>query len=75
MIDLTSAIYKIYPNVVRTVGDEAFDADGNQVEYDADAVMAKAEELRAEKETKTQAAHDKLAELGLTAEDLKRILG
>lgn len=37
MID---AIYKLYPNVVRTVGDEAFDADGNQVEYDKEAVQA-----------------------------------
>ena len=34
------AIYKLYPNVVRTVGDIAYDADGNEVEYDLDAVKA-----------------------------------
>ena len=37
MID---AIYKLYPNVVRTVGDVAYDADGNEVAYDKDAVQA-----------------------------------
>ena len=37
------AIYKLYPNVVRTVGDEAFDADGNQVQYDLQAVTTQAE--------------------------------
>ena len=37
MID---AIYKLYPNVVRTVGDIAYDADGNEVAYDKDAVQA-----------------------------------
>lgn len=32
------SIYKLYPQVVRTVGDEAFDADGNLVAYDLDLV-------------------------------------
>ena len=36
MIDV---IYKLYPQVVRTVGDEAFDADGNPVAYDLAAVQ------------------------------------
>ena len=43
MIDITSAIYKLYPNVVRTVGDEAFDADGNEVVYDLAAVTTQAQ--------------------------------
>lgn len=34
----TDAIYALYPNAVRTVGEEAFDADGNAVEYDRNAV-------------------------------------
>jgi hypothetical protein len=34
------SIYKLYPQVVRTVGDEAFDADGNQVTYDLALVQA-----------------------------------
>ena len=37
MID---AIYKLYPQIVHTVGDEAFDAEGNPVAYDKDAVQA-----------------------------------
>jgi hypothetical protein len=32
------AIYKLYPNAVRTVGDIAYDIDGNQVIYDKAAV-------------------------------------
>lgn len=37
---MINAIYKLYPQVVRTVGDEAFDADGNPVAYDKEAVQA-----------------------------------
>ena len=37
---ITSAIYKLYPSVIRTVGDIAYDADGNEVAYDKDAVQA-----------------------------------
>jgi hypothetical protein len=41
--DITQAIYKLYPNVVRTVGGEAFDAEGNQVQYDLAAVTTQAQ--------------------------------
>jgi hypothetical protein len=37
MID---AIYKLYPQVVRTAGDKAYDANGNEVVYDLAAVDA-----------------------------------
>lgn len=37
MID---AIYKLYPQIVRTMGDIAYDADGNEVAYDKAAVQA-----------------------------------
>ena len=37
MID---AIYKLYPQVVRTIEDVAYDADGNEVQYDKAAVEA-----------------------------------
>ena len=40
MSDITNAIYKLYPTVVRTVGDVAYDADGNEVAYDKAAVQA-----------------------------------
>jgi hypothetical protein len=38
MMNFTSAIYTLYPQVVRTVGDDAFDIDGNPVVYDQAAV-------------------------------------
>ena len=37
MID---AIYKLYPQVATTCDDKAFDAEGNPVAYDKDAVQA-----------------------------------
>jgi hypothetical protein len=37
---MINAIYKLYPSVVRTVGETAYDADGNEVQYDKDAVQA-----------------------------------
>ena len=36
----TDAIYKLNPSVVRTVGDIAYDANGNEVTYDKAAVDA-----------------------------------
>ena len=33
------AIYKLYPNVVRTTGETAYDANNNVVTYDAVAVQ------------------------------------
>ena len=40
MIDFTSSIYKLNPSVIRTIGDVAYDADGNEVAYDKAAVQA-----------------------------------
>jgi len=37
---MINAIYKLYPSVVSTVGETAYDADGNEVAYDKDAVQA-----------------------------------
>jgi hypothetical protein len=37
---MINAIYKLYPNIARTVGETAYDADGNEVAYDKDAVQA-----------------------------------
>ena len=36
----TEAIFKLNPTVTRTVGETAYDADGNEVAYDKDAVQA-----------------------------------
>jgi len=40
MIHKHDAILATYPNVVTICGDEAFDADGNPVNYDESAVQA-----------------------------------
>ena len=34
------ALYKLYPQTVRTVGDDAFDVDGNPVAYDKALIQA-----------------------------------
>ena len=45
MIDYKyDAIFKMYPNVTKTVDDIAYDADGNEVVYDK--VVVEAESLR-----------------------------
>jgi hypothetical protein len=35
---LIDAVYNVYSQVVATVGDKAYDADGNEVVYDKDVV-------------------------------------
>ena len=37
---ISPAIYKLYPQVITTNGDIAYDADGNEVAYDKEAVQA-----------------------------------
>jgi hypothetical protein len=70
------AIYKLNPSVVTIRGEDAFDADGNLVDIDMDAVAIKAAELEAAKEAEVQAAVaarqsalNKLMALGLTEEE------
>ena len=53
MISFTDALYKLYPNVVRTGGDKAFDADGNLVAYDLAAVEREGARLGAQQERAT----------------------
>jgi hypothetical protein len=50
MMYFASAIHTLYPNVARTVGEEAFDADGNPVEYDRAAVEAKAAQMQSQQQ-------------------------
>jgi len=42
-MNLTNAIYKLYPSVVRTVGDTAYDAEGNEVAYDLSLVTTQSQ--------------------------------
>ena len=73
--DQIQAIYKLYPNVVRTVGDIAYDANGNEVAYDLSAVTTQAQaDAQAVIDTKASALA-KLAALGLTQDEVKALLG
>ena len=75
MIDIIPAIYKLYPLVIRTVGNIAYDANGNEVSYDLQAVTAQAEaDAQAVIDTKASALA-KLAALGLTQDEVKSLLG
>jgi hypothetical protein len=75
MINITDTIYKLYPSVVRTVGDIAYDANGNEVTYDLQAVTAQAEtDAQAVIDTKASALA-KLAALGLTQDEVKALIG
>lgn len=75
MIDLHNAIIVLHPEVAVIRGEIAYDINGNKVEYDLAVVEAKAIEIQAEEEVKQKEALNKLAALGLTPEDLQRILG
>ena len=44
-MNFINALYKLYPQTVRTVGDDAFDVDGNPVIYDAAAVQLESEKM------------------------------
>ena len=73
--DQISAIYKLYPQTVRTVGDVAYDANGNEVAYDLQAVTAQAQaDAQAVIDTKASALA-KLAALGLTQDEVKALVG
>lgn len=48
-----SALYQLYPQVVVTRGDEAFDVDGNQVDYDAVAVQEQADKITCKQQAVT----------------------
>jgi hypothetical protein len=72
---MIEAIYKLYPQVLTTNGDKAYDKDGNEVAYDLQAVTAQAEaDAQAVIDTKASALA-KLSALGLTEDEIKAILG
>lgn len=75
MNGIPNTIYKLYPNVVRTVGNIAYDANGNEVAYDLAAVTAQWQtEEQAAIDTKASALA-KLAALGLTEDEVKALVG
>ena len=66
-------ILKLYPNVTHILGDIAYDAEGNEVTYDLQAVTAQAQaDAQAVIDTKASALA-KLAALGLTEDEVKAL--
>ena len=75
MIDLTLAIYKLYPQVVTTRGDTAYDVNDNEVAYDLSRVTAQAQaDAQAAIDTRVSALA-KLAALGLSENEVKALVG
>jgi hypothetical protein len=69
------ALYKLYPQIKSTSDDTAYDADGNEVAYDLQAVTAQAQaDAQAVIDTKASALA-KLAALGLTEDEVKALVG
>jgi hypothetical protein len=73
--DQINALYKIYPSVVRTVGDVAYNANGNEVTYDLAAVTAQAQADEAAKQAAQNSATSKLKALGLTDDEISALKG
>jgi hypothetical protein len=69
------ALRTLYPQIVTTLDDKAFDADGNEVVYDQEAVIAKYNEMQAEAEAAKQTGIAKLSALGLTDAEIKALTG
>jgi hypothetical protein len=74
MIDIQTAIYKLYPQAISTIGDIAYDKDGNEVAYDLAAVTAKAQaDAQAVIDIKASVLA-KLTALGLTQDEVKALI-
>jgi len=76
------AVYKLYPQVISIASDVAYDADGNEVAYDLQAVTAKIAQDEADKVAAEQAqatakasALAKLTALGLSEDEVKALVG
>jgi hypothetical protein len=69
------ALRKLYPNVVTTFNDKAYDANGNEVAYDMQAVTAQAQaDAQAVIDTRISALA-KLTALGLTQAEVTSLIG
>jgi len=72
---MSNALRTLYPNIVTTNGTIAYDANGNEVAYDLQAVIAQEQaDAQAVIDTKASALA-KLAALGLTQDEVKALIG
>ena len=74
MINIHKIISQLYPQITNIVGDIAYDADGNEVAYDLQAITAQAQaDAQAAIDTRASALA-KLSKLGLTEDEIKALL-
>jgi hypothetical protein len=80
--NFANSLIFLYPQVVRTSGETAYDADGNEVVYDKNAVQEKIIELETQyaEQQQTQAtakasAIAKLTAIGLTQAEITALIG
>ena len=73
--NLIEALRKLYPQVISTNGDVAYDVDGNEVDYDLAAVQAQAQADEEAKQTIKDSATAKLKKLGLTDDEISALKG
>ena len=71
----SEAVYQLYPNVVSMNKEIAYDAQGNVVDYDINAVNEKATANKQEQENAKSSALAKLAALGLTQAEISTLTG
>jgi len=69
------AIHELYSNVIRTIGDIAYDSDDKEVAYDINAVNAKVAQNEQAQATAKASALAKLTALGLTQDEVKALIG
>ena len=72
---MQETIIKLYPQVVVVSGDIAYDANGNEVAYDLQAVTAQAQADAQAQTTLKASALAKLTALGLTQAEVTALVG
>lgn len=79
---MSDALRTLYPQIIQTRGELAFDINGNPVSYDANAVQTQLATMQAAEVAAQQAAATakasalaKLTALGLTADEITALIG
>ena len=73
-----SALYKLYPQTINTIDDVAYDVDNNEVAYDISLINAQIAQDETNKNSQVTAKASALAKLtaiGLTADEIKALIG